>query len=152
MARKPQPVRESLPDVNPAEAIAGFEKEIANQENILYGIALFFEGISAICRDSPESVEAQQAQFRKIIQTSQDAITRARTLLEQVKKNPAEAGRLAQFQFAPCEGHPRPGEMIKRARILARAYQEVFPNRPRDKAFTETEIFRLMEAAGEKLE
>ncbi|MDI6774825.1 MAG: hypothetical protein QME60_05445, partial [Verrucomicrobiota bacterium] len=71
MARKSKSAEDVLADADTREAMAGFEKEIANQERIVYGMALLFEGIGALCRDSPELVETYQAQFRNIIQTSQ---------------------------------------------------------------------------------
>ena len=152
MGKKNKEHEAALPEVDPREAIPAFEKEIANQENILYGMALFFEGLTVLKNDSPEMIEISRKQFQGVIQASQASIESARSLLDQVRKMPAKAGLQATFQFAPCEGHPQPGEMVKRARMLVRAYEEIFPNRSRAQPFAESEVFRLMEAASEKLE
>jgi hypothetical protein len=146
-ATEPQ---DSLPD-DVREAMAYFEREIASQENILYGVALFFEGISILYEEQHEAIETYRNQFRNIIESMGGVIEKARSVLEQVKKNPSKVKLLKEFKFSPCEGHPDPAEMVKRARILVKTYGETFPNRPRSQSFTADETFRLMEAVSEKL-
>jgi hypothetical protein len=145
-------VAEESPPAGSQEAVEAFEKEIAAQENILYGLALFFEGISMLYADAPDLIEAQRRQFGDMILAGRTSVDQARALLDDVKRNPVKAGQLAGHTFSPCAGHPQAAEMVKRARIMVRAYEETFPNRARSQPFNDAETFRLMEAASQKLD
>ena len=133
------------------DVLASFEREIGIQEDILYGVALLFEGMSLVYQDVPEIIESHRKEFGDIIENGRRMIEQARLLLEQAKKSSSKVDRLLQFVFAPCQGYPDAAEMTKRARILAKTYGEIFPSRPRSQAFTEEETFRLIEAASEKI-
>ena len=148
--KQPTPDSPGLPDKEAQELIHTFEKQVKFQEDILYGVALFFEGVSTLHEDQKEVVETYRTQFSNIIQLSSNMIAQATTLLEQAKKSPGKAALLKEFEFIPCQGHPDPDEMVTRARILVRTYGELFPTRPREQSFTEAEILHLMEAASEK--
>lgn len=150
-SKKKKEVVQEAPVENPQEVLDLFEKEIAAQENIQYGVALFFEGIGIIYADRPEAVAEKKRLFLEVLEANQISIDKARSLLAEAKRNPGKISDIMSFRFSGCAAHPQGGELVKRARILVRAYEEVFPSRPRDKAFTQEEVFRLMEAASEKM-
>ena len=141
----------TIPASEAREIIQDFETEVARQEDILYGVALFFEGVSVLNADQEEILEVYRDQFRNVIQTARSAIDQATALLEQAKKNPGTAGMLRDFRFSPCQGHADPEELTKRARIMVLVYEELFPGRSRSEPFTEADGFKLMESAADKL-
>lgn len=138
--------------VSAEETIAGFEREIARQENIIYGVALFFECQSVLHADQVSMVETSRKQFRNIIQSGKDMTTRAAKLLEEAKQDPSKAAALDGFLFASCMGHPNPREMVKRALVLVNTYNRVFPGRDRSQDFTYDETLQLIEQASEALQ
>lgn len=130
-----------------AETIAAFEQEIGRQEDVIYGVALFFECLSVIHSNQPLVVETYSKQLRNVIQKGNDMIRHATNLLERVRQTPKKAHLLEPFVFLPCQGHPDPAGMTQRAKTLVRTYNRVFADRPRSKDFTVEETMRLMEEA-----
>lgn len=128
-------------------ALESFRNEIARQEEIVYGTALFYECVSLLHLNHQGIVETHRKQFRNIIQRGRDMIQRATKVLEEVRKDPSRMQELAAFRFAPCEGHARPLELAKRAETLAKTYNSLFPGRPRSQAFSKEETLRLIEEA-----
>jgi hypothetical protein len=137
------------PDKNLSlEAILGsFEKQIERQDDIVYGVALFFECVSLLHNEQESIVETYHKQFRNIIQRGRDMIGRASDLLEDARKDARKVSLVRTFKFKPCAGHPRPAAMIGRAEALVFTYNQLFPNRPRSQEFSPEEIGRLLEEA-----
>lgn len=127
-----------------------FELEIARQEDLLYGIALFFECVSLLFAGQAAVLETHRKQFRNIIQSGTTATDRARDLLAEARQDPRKVALVEQFAFRPAEGHPDPNALVTRARALVESYQELFPNRPRDQALTADDTLKLMDAASRK--
>jgi hypothetical protein len=153
MTNEPSEQPTSAPlEESPGEIIKSFEQELERQEDTLYGVALFFEGISLLFAGQEAVVETYRKQFRNIIQIGKDAATRARELLDEAKQDPGKAALLKSFEFFACQGHPDPDAMTKRARALVDTYEELFPNKPRTEELSETETMRLMECAARKLD
>ncbi|MCE9614398.1 MAG: hypothetical protein K8T26_08985 [Lentisphaerae bacterium] len=134
----------------PDDTLAKFEKEIARQEELLYGIALFFEGISLLFAGQDAVLETYRKQFRNIIQTGSAATERARTLLDEARLDARKIAMVEQFVFRPGDGHPEPERLAARAQLLVETYTELFPKRPRDQALTPEETLRLVETASVK--
>ena len=128
-----------------------FEKEVARQEDILYGVALFFEGVSLLFAGQEAIVETHRRQFRNIIRAGKQVCQWARTLLESARKDSAKTGLLREFEFLPYQDHPDPDALIERAQILVETYEDLYPGRNRHKRLTEEQILQLMEKAGGKL-
>ena len=128
-----------------------FEKETARQEDILYGVALFFEGISLLFAGQEAIAETHRRQFRNIIRAGKQVCQWARTLLESARKEPGKLRLLREFEFLPYQDHPDPDALIERAQILVETYEELYPGRDRHERLTEEQILRLMEKAGSKL-
>lgn len=127
--------------------LAQFEQEIARQEELQYGIALFFEGLSLLYAGQDAVLETHRKLFRNVIQTGNIALSRARELLEEARRDNSKIQMLQQFSFRPGEGHPEPDVVAARARVLVETYQELFPQRPRDQALSAAETLKLMETA-----
>ncbi len=128
-------------------AIAEFEQEIVRQEDIVYGVALFFECLSIIHCDNTAIIETCSRQLRNVIQKGNERVSHARQLLEDAREDPQKRALIGQFTFAPCEGYPNPDEMLKRACVLVDTYKRVFPGRSRAKDFSDEEIFHLIDEA-----
>lgn len=137
-----------LSDMPPTdERIILFAREIERQENIVYGVALFFECLTVLHSGHPGIVETYRKQFRNIIQNSRETIQRATAILEETKANPEAIRNLEAFRFSPCHDHPDPSGMVRRAELLISEYNKLFPDRPRSTDFTTDETLRLLENA-----
>jgi hypothetical protein len=132
-------------------AISSFQAKIAAQEDIIYGVALFFECLNYIHARQGAIIETHRKQFRNIIQKGTEMTQRASKLLDEVRQDPKKAKLLDQFVFSPCQDHPQPAEMTRRAEALVQTYDRVFPNRPRSQEFTSGEVITLIEEASEAL-
>lgn len=140
-------LRRSDKGLSMEEAISSFKKEIARQEDIIYGAALFFECLSLLHADQGAVIETHRKHFRNIIQKGREMTERATRLLEEVREDGRKIEQIKQFKFHACEGHPNPQEMEKRAGILVETYVRIFSGRPRDREFTSQETLRLIEEA-----
>lgn len=129
------------------QTISAFDDEIARQEDIVYGVALFFECLCVVHANQPAVVETYRKQFRNVIQKGRERIAKAVTLRKTVRQAPTQFGALAEFDFNACEGHPRPEEMARRAQALVETYKRIFPGRSRSKEFTPKETLMLVEEA-----
>jgi hypothetical protein len=133
------------------DVIEAFEKEIARQEEILYGIALFFEGISLLHGGREEKIETYGKQLRNAIQSGRAATDEALDLLARAREDPSSVALIRAFEFKPGEGYPDPEGLTRRAEVLARKYNELFPDRPRTQPFAREEIRKLLDAAAEEM-
>jgi hypothetical protein len=149
-SRDAAPPRDRPSDVDPQRTVQAFERKIVEQEDIFYGVALFFEGLSLLLAGQDAVLETYRKQFRNIILSGQDTVAKARQLLAQVQQDPSKAALLTQFAFAPCREHPDPEGMVKRAKVLCQVYEEMFPGRSRAEPFTPEDTLKLIEAAGRK--
>lgn len=140
---------------NPANAAAittAFEDEIRRQEDLLYGVALFFEGLSFLYGGQEDIVTTYRKQLRNIIQMDRSSIDHAQALLEQAKRDPAKAVLLRDFKFTPCQGHAQPAELCRRAKLLVESYAECFPGRPRSEPLMADDIVRVLTASAAKID
>ncbi|MFU8779560.1 MAG: hypothetical protein ACNA71_00875 [Kiritimatiellia bacterium] len=133
-------------------AISLFDQEILKQEDIVYGVALFFECLSLIHANQPTVVETYRKQFRNIIQKGRERIAQAAQLREQIQQAAARPQALSAFRFIPCQGHAQPESMAQRAEALVATYNQIFPGRPRSKEFTPEEALLLLEKASNILQ
>jgi len=136
---------------SPEKLIANFEQEIKRNEDLLYGVALFFEVIEHLYSSQAAELETYRKQFRNIIQLGNNVLERAVIVVERAKQNPKKTELFKHFSFIPCLGHPKPQELEVRAQLLVETYNEIFPGRPRGQPFETADIMRLMEAAAAKL-
>ncbi|MCK5849985.1 MAG: hypothetical protein KAH23_03645 [Kiritimatiellae bacterium] len=141
----------TVPKPSNEDVILAFEKMIHGQEDLMYGVALFFECISLLHAGQSALIETYRRQFRNIIQTGTDAAHHAMTLLEQVKHDPSQMLQLKRVRFSPCQGHPEPEKMQQRAMILLETYAKVFPERSKSDPFTREETLKLIESSSERL-
>ena len=134
------------------ETIESFEKEIQEQEDQLFGITLYFEGIRVLWAHDKDLIEMNRIAFKNIMERGNSAIRHAKQLLNQAKKDPTKVKLLRQFVFPPIHGFPILDEMTKRAKIYVETYNELFPGRPRKNPLTPTEHMLLMKTAVDKWE
>jgi hypothetical protein len=131
--------------------LAEFEAEIERQEELLYGIALFFEGVSLVFAGQHDVIETYRKQFRNVIQNGSAATQRARDLLAETRQDARKLPLIEQYAFNPGEGYTDPPALVERARILVATYQDLFPDRPRETSLTPDETLKLLDAASLKL-
>jgi hypothetical protein len=136
---------------SPEEVVRYFQGEIERLDDLLYGVALLFEGITLLFAGQDNLIETYRKQFRNVIRTGKNVSQQASDLLVQSKTDPDKIPLMEQFSFSLFEKGEDPGGILKRADTLIRAYRKLFPDRPRSQPFTEEETFRLMDEAGEDL-
>lgn len=124
-----------------------FESLIAEQEELLYGFALYFEGLSLLHAGQDAVLETHRKQFRNLIQAGSAEIQRARDLLEEARANPMKQSMVEQFAFHLGDGHPDPAGLRDKAKALVAAYGSLFPGRPREQALDSAETMKLLAAA-----
>ena len=132
--------------------VAEFEAEIARQEDLLYGVALFFEGLRFLFAGQEAMLTTYRKELRNIIQMDRMVIDQANSLLEQVRRDPTEAALIRDFRFRPCQGHPRPDELCRRALLLVESYMECFPDRLRSAPLRDEEIVQVLKAASARID
>lgn len=133
------------------ETLGAFEAEIRVQEDILYGVALFFEGLSLLHAGQNAIIETYRKHFRNVIQSGNEITQAAASLLDAARENPEKLAEVQAFAFSPCEGYLNPEELESRARTLVTTYEELFPGRPREQQFEESEVLKLIETAAVQL-
>jgi hypothetical protein len=140
------------PAGDPDAAVQAFRREIAAQEDLLYGFALFFEGIGFLYAGREALILTHRKELRNVIQAGRQTIEQALALLAQAEKDPSKVYLLQHFKFSPGQSYPQPAELCRRARVLVDAYNRCFPGRPRSQPFSKNEILRLLNSAAEHLE
>lgn len=130
--------------------IKKFEEKIKEQEDQLFGIKLFFDGLKDTWRRNKPIIAMNKFHFTNIMNRGKLYIQEAKKLLNEVKQNPEKTYQLKAFIFPPIKGSPMLDEITKRAKILVETYNKLFPERPRDKELTEEERLLLKTKAIEK--
>jgi hypothetical protein len=147
-----EPQNEASPADQPkppaVSATEAFEARIIEHEEMIYGIALLFEGVSLLLAGQDAVIETYRNQYWNIIQAGNASAKRARELADQAKLDPPKIQLIERFAF---EVLPEQEQLEQRARILVETYDTLFPGRPRDRSLTQEETLKLMEAASERL-
>ena len=128
-----------------------FKKKIAEQEDQLFGISLYFQGIIFLYSDNDEIVQMNKMAHENIMERGNMAIREAKWILKEVQEDPNKIDLIREFQFPPIHGALILDETTKRVRILVGTYHELFPGRPREIPLSKKENLKLMEAAASKL-
>ena len=131
--------------------IRAFEDLISRDRDLLYGMALFFEGLAVLYIEQEQIIQTYRRQFRNLIQNSQEKLDRAGELIDRVRRGDAPVQDLRRFNINLAEGYPDPEELLRRAEILVQTYEEIFPERDRSTPFSKEETLRLVEAAVQQL-
>lgn len=132
-----------------SKAIQQFEAQLNRHEDLLYGVALFFEGLNVLYEGHDETIATYRKQFRNIIQHGKEVAQQAMKLLEEARDDPGAIDALTNFRFTMGEGHEQPEELARRAEVLVETYKRIFPDRSRDVPFTHEETIQLIEEAAE---
>lgn len=136
---------------SPETLMKEFEAELARQEDILFGIALFYESVILLQSPQVAVVETHRKQFRNIIRTGRRVLDWGNTLLEDVRKQKGKVALLRSYAFMPGHGHPEPEKLVARAEVLVKTYAEIFPGRTKGDALSEDEALSLFEAASQRM-
>ena len=128
-----------------------FELLIHRHRDLLYGMALFFEGLAVLYLEQEQIIQTYRRQFRNLIRHNQEKLEQATALLDQAKQGAVPIEELQQFEFDIGEWYPDPEGLIQRAEILVGTYEDTFPGRDRGTPFTKEETLQLMEAAVARL-
>jgi len=126
--------------------IDDYRRQISEGENIIYGLALYFEAINLFHEGSP-IVETYKKQFRNIIRGGRELLDKASRLLSDVESGAASLQELNAFDLDFLNGHPNADENRTRALLFYEAYTKHFSQRPRDKDLTQAEMFVVFEEA-----
>lgn len=136
---------------DPQAIVDMFEKELLNHDELLFGVSLFFEGISLIYAGREDLIQTYRKQFRNILQQGQRTSESARELLKQISQDASAVALIPEFQFPLFEGHPQPEKMAARCEILADAYRKTFPGRPQTQPLKDDDVFAIVQAAVARL-
>lgn len=126
--------------------IEDFEVAIKRHEDQLFGIRLFNEGIKDLYSYDRNILDTTNYHFKNIMERGQKAISEAKELLKKVKSGEGNIKVLKKFEFPPIHG-PGLDEMTQRATLLVKAYEKLFPSRPREASLTQEERKKLKEEA-----
>jgi hypothetical protein len=129
-----------------------FETAIRDQEDQLFGIALYFEGIQYIYAGHESLIETYRKELRNVIQLGRQKLDEAHRLLEAARGDPSQTAAMRNFRFPACHGASRPAELEQRARLLVATYADLFPRRPRATALSEAEVAALITAASDRMD
>ncbi len=127
-----------------------FQKKIQYQKDQLFGIELFFQIISKTYEKDTSIVGMNRRHFESIKERTEKAIALAETLLEKSKIDKNLTKSVLDFEFPPTSGNPILDSVTKRAQILAKEYETLFPNRLRSLPLSEYELELLHVSAVEK--
>lgn len=125
--------------------VEDFEVAIKKHEDQLFGIRLFYEGIKKLKMYDEDTLDRINFDYHynRIMERGQKAISEAKELLEKVKSGEKDIKILSKFEFPPIHG-PILDEMTQRATLLVKAYEKLFPNRPREIPLTPEEHEKLL--------
>ena len=140
------------PPAEPDDILPWFDAQMATLDDIVYGVALLFEGMHLLYAGQDALIETYRKQYRNLIQSGKAVSQRGTTLLEQARSQPGEAIALRDFDFTAFQAHPDPAGLIARAQALVATYARLFPDRPRSRELTEEETFRLIEDAADSFD
>ena len=124
---------------------------IRRHRDLLYGMALFFEGLAVLYLEQEQIIQTYRRQFRNLIRNNQEKLEQATALLDQARCGNVPLEELRQFDFDIGEWYPDPEGLVRRAEILVQAYQDTFPGRDRSTPFSKQETLQLMETAVTRL-
>ncbi len=123
-----------------------FIKRIEEQEDLLFGTSLFYQGILQMYSADEYIMKMNRESYESILKRGNKAIEIAKHLLDKVQKDTSKLYLLQEFEFPPTIE-----EISIRSKILIEAYDELFPGRPREKPLTEKENMQLIEIASNRL-
>lgn len=129
------------------EEIKSFKQRIKNQEEQLFGIDLYFQGMSVVWAGYKEILKMNKHHYENIKNRGREYINRAEQLIKVVEENTSKISLFKEFEFPPIEGNSILDQVTERAKILRESYYEMFPGRSKDKPLNESEMQLLNEEA-----
>jgi len=124
---------------------------IKRHENQLFGIRLFCEETKMLHGQDEEVMARTDQAFSGIAERAEKAISHARKVMQDIKSGSQASDAIGTCRFPPIHG-PGLEEMTVRATLLVRAYEKLFPGRPREVPLSEADHWLLMEEAMKEFE
>lgn len=130
----------SISDEKMLEIIAIFEKEIRAYEDTMFGLMLYHE-------TAPKWANTlQKISYKNIKRRGEKALKEARSILSDAKQGKPAKYAIPLFEF------PRILDDMKfRIEVLFQCYEELYPERPRDRSLSKEEIIALRNEAMNKI-
>ena len=122
--------------------IKEFKNKIKWHEDYLFGLTLYRHLIGVIGFVS--KIDLLDEDYDKAIETQEDAINKAKAILENVKQDPNQVGRLAEFIFPATSGSKELDEMRKNVQTVLDKYDKAFPDRPKSDPLDEELLSELI--------
>ena len=133
-----------------AQRIAEMEEAISARRELLFGLALFFEGLKRLYAGQEAVLNHHRERLVNIIMNDSAALDVAEDVLKRVKADPTRVEELEEIELPTSwKGYTNPRDLEERATALATAYDSVFGERPRDRDLTDEEAMQLIEAAAD---
>lgn len=130
-------------------AVAGLEAQIRDQEDVLFGISLYFHCLMLLPAGQTTEVREQGKALQTVLRKGQDQINDATSLLRRAREDASAATQIERIKLDACP--PEMDDVTERARALVAVYSELFSDRSRNDALSDDELFSLIEAASERV-
>lgn len=127
-------------DEKKREDIATFEKEIKTYEDMMFGLMLYQE-------TSPKGVQQLQKKlYKNMKKRGEKALKEAKSILLDVRRGKTVQDRIVCFEWPIILD-----DMRFRIEVMLQCYEELYPERPRDRSLSKEEIVTLRNAAINKI-
>lgn len=127
-----------------------FESAIKERQDLLFGYNLYHQVIKLIhsggFHDDP-TMDSANSHYFQLKERDTKAVMEANELLASIKRGEKDMSHLKRFSFPPIHSTPQLAGFIGRSKALVRAYEKLFPGRPRDQELSEEERSSLIDAA-----
>jgi hypothetical protein len=130
----------SISDEKMLEIIAIFEKEIRAYEDTMFGLMLYHE-------TAPKWVNTlQKISYKNMKRRGEKALKEARNILSDAKQGKPAKYAMPFFEFPIILD-----DMKSRIDVLLQCYEELYPERPRDRSLSKEEMIALRNEAMNKI-
>lgn len=129
------------------EALDQAHSRIAEHENLMFGIALYYECLKVLYEGQELILKTHHDQLLAVIRIGDETMQQAAALMTHAEKDAKQAAKIMALPLNQLEGYEQAEELRERAQRLVKAFKRVFPARDRDQPLSEDEILCLLDAA-----
>jgi hypothetical protein len=117
-----------------------FKQQIREYENIMFGLMLYQE-------TSPKWVrKLQKISYKNMKRRGEKALKQAKNMLSDIKQGKDVQDRIMCFEWPIIMD-----DMQFRIEVMLQCYEELYPERPRERSLSKEEIIALRNKAMDKL-
>ena len=87
------------------ETVQWFEEQLQELDNLSYGVALLFEGISLLYSGQDAVMETYRKQYRNVIRAASEVSRSAGELLDRARGDASVIPMLKEFNFSAFHDH-----------------------------------------------